>query len=947
VGLFIQEAALIYCKIWYTASNTLLVPVIRAQLAGFSRLISRHPALDRAPFVTKELGDLGVMPLTTGFDKVKSHHARCGGTVSKRLQFVFALSLVCSPFVPSEYAAPPSGSPADKAAGSPSSARSRRAESRKQDPQAARRPAGVKLVIKVVDETGVAVPSALVTLEGPGAQKLLKGETDYAGRAEFAGLDPGAYKVKIEKEGFYAKVTDETAADDGQSLEVVLDHQQELKEVMDVPYSPPVIDPAKTAATEHLNSQEIINVPYPASRDIKQAFVLMPGIVKDRDGNFHVSGARTDQTQDQIDGFNANNPASGTINLHVSADAVRSIETLTSSYSAEHGKGSGGLVGLATGMGDDRLRFSATNFLPSFQGQKGFNINDWTPRATISGPIIKRRAWFFDAADGQYKLNIVNQLPAGGDRDFFWEMSNLSKAQVNVTESNILSGSFLFNDFHEDRNGLSPLNPVGTTINLRQSAYMVWLRDQQYLSNGILMEVGLALSRYHTDGTPQGSQPLFLTPEGSRGSFFKTSADRSGRAQLAANAIFPMFNWKGHHQIKAGVDVDHLNVDERSERRPTLIQREDQTLAREITFVGTGLVDVDTMEESAYVLDRWQVSDRLLVNGGFRLDRDDIVAGMAVSPRLAASLLLTSNGDTKLTAGAGVFYDAANLGLLARAQDAQRLDASFDLDGKTLASSPVLVSFQAQERLLTRPRYLNLDLGLERRLPASFYVRASVLIKRGGDGFAFVNLFEPPVFAPGIAAGAVRLVDPRPVGAQFLLANVGRDRYRAAELTLRRSFRQGYEFFASYVRSGARSNAVIDFNIDSPILSRQQGGPLPWDSPNRLIGWGWLPLVKKFTVAYFAEWRDGYPFSVMDENQQLVGAPGSRRFPPYFSLDIHVERRFRFLKYNLAVRAGFNDITNRHNPNLVNNNIDSPSFLTFSSAQHRSFTARLRFLGKK
>ena len=48
-----------------------------------------------------------------------------------------------------------------------------------------------------------------------------------------------------------------------------------------------------------------------------------------------------------------------------------------------------------------------------------------------------------------------------------------------------------------------------------------------------------------------------------------------------------------------------------------------------------------------------------------------------------------------------------------------------------------------------------------------------------------------------------------------------------------------------------------------------------------------------------------------------------------------------------ALRAGFNDVTNRHNPTVVNNNIESPLFLTFSGAQHRAFTGRIRFLGRK
>jgi len=42
--------------------------------------------------------------------------------------------------------------------------------------------------------------------------------------------------------------------------------------------------------------------------------------------------------------------------------------------------------------------------------------------------------------------------------------------------------------------------------------------------------------------------------------------------------------------------------------------------------------------------------------------------------------------------------------------------------------------------------------------------------------------------------------------------------------------------------------------------------------------------------------------------------------------------------YQLALRAGFNDVTNRHNPTVVNNNIDSPLFLIFSGTQHSTFT---------
>ncbi|MGH9765187.1 MAG: hypothetical protein ACREDR_13755, partial [Blastocatellia bacterium] len=203
-----------------------------------------------------------------------------------------------------------------------------------------------------------------------------------------------------------------------------------------------------------------------------------------------------------------------------------------------------------------------------------------------------------------------------------------------------------------------------------------------------------------------------------------------------------------------------------------------------------------------------------------------------------------------------------------------------------------------------------------------------------------MEIAMPPLFAALPLPSIV-------TGAQFQLSNIGKDRYDAFEVTVRRTFKNGYEFLASYIRSGTHSNAVIDFSPDSPLFSQQAGGPFAWDTPNRFLTHGFLPLAKKFTVAYRVELRDGYPFTVFNQEQQIVGPPNSRRYPYYFSLDLHVERRVSFLGYNLAIRGGFDDITGRANPNAVNSNIDSPNFLTFGAQQRRTFTARIRFLGKK
>jgi hypothetical protein len=111
-------------------------------------------------------------------------------------------------------------------------------------------------------------------------------------------------------------------------------------------------------------------------------------------------------------------------------------------------------------------------------------------------------------------------------------------------------------------------------------------------------------------------------------------------------------------------------------------------------------------------------------------------------------------------------------------------------------------------------------------------------------------------------------------------------------------------------------------------------------------GWGWLPFIKKCTVGYSFEWRDGFPFSVVNGGQVMVGDPNSRRFPQYFTLAVAVERRFRIAGRYLALRVTVENITGHENPGSVNNNISSPQFLTFSGQAHRVFTGRIRFLGK-
>jgi hypothetical protein len=786
-----------------------------------------------------------------------------------------------------------------------------------------------QLFIKVEDETGLAVADARLILTENQTQTVLRAATDVAGRHEFPSLGSGVYRIRAEKEGFYASAVDDVRVAETGNLEITLYHQQEIAETVNVYDSPRAIDPEKTSASENLTSREILNLPYPSTRDYRKALPLIPGVIADNSSQIHLGGSATYQIFDQLDGFNITHPVTGLLELRVSPDALRAIDAQSSRMSAQFGKGSGGNLSLTSGMGDERYRFSATNFIPSFQNVKGLNFSEWTPRATFSGPLHKKKAWFFEAADAVVNEQIVSELPNGADRNTSWRVDNLLRGQFNLSDRNVLTAGFLINHFQSGRDGLSRFSPLETTTNLRDSAYLVTLKDQLYMPGGALLEVGFAVNQFHDEEQPRGNLPYKLSPEGTRGNFFKTSSATAQRLQGIATLTLPSARWHGVHEFKFGADLDRIAYDQSAARNTILILRENGTLSRQIAFAGSASFSRDNFEASGFAQDRWSISKRLLVESGMRIDRDSIIRRVSVSLRIAATYLLTDDGKTKLSGGIGLYYDGTNLGLITRPLEGSRIDESYASDGVTRLGLPLITSFQVNESTLRVPRFLNWSVGFEQKLPADVYLDVEFLEKRGHNGFAFFNL------GPSGPTNA------------FELRNDRHDRYDGLQITVRRTFKGNYAVLASYARSRAHSDAVLDFDIDNLLFSRQAEGPVPWDVPNHFISWGWLPLVKKFDFAYSIDWRDGFPFSLVNQEQELVGAPNSRRFPAYFTLDTHLERRFHLLGYYLALRAGVNNLTNRKNPTVVNNNVDSAEFLTFGGTQHRAFTGRIRFLGKK
>jgi hypothetical protein len=798
--------------------------------------------------------------------------------------------------------------------------------------------------VSVTDENGVAIPSARVLLMNP-ARAALRCQTDFTGRCQLS-VAAGSYRLRVEKEGFYAVEQPSVQVGQGAGIDVVLSHLQEVREIVNVQESPPAIDPAQVSSQETLSGLDVLNIPYPATHDFRNVLNFIPGVVQDVYGQPHVAGAQTYETVTLLDGFNVTQPANGQLVVHISTDAFRSIQVEPSREAAEAGKGSGGVLNLNTGIGDDHFRLVASNFLPSFQSKHGLRFNQFLPRFTFSGPLRKGRMWFYNALDAEYDNLVYTELPRGQDNDHILRLANLSKVQTNITSRNILTTSFLLNHLHDNYAYLSPQSPQPTNPRDTETAYIGSVKDQHYFSSGELLETGFAFDQYELELTPYGTSPYFVSSTTAYGNFYLSQETRARRWQGLANLYLPPKQWHGRHDFKVGIDLDRLSYDARFSRQPISFLLPDKTppvtgtcltvlpspCVRYSTFSGGSLNSTFNVETSAYAEDRWLMTDRLLIEPGVRFDWDQFDRDPRISPRLAGTYVLDNSGNTKLSAGIGLVYDPTILFLVARPFAGQRTDYFFDMNGVPMA--PVQTMFLVNRGTLEAPLFLNWSLGLEKKLPAAIYLKAEFLERRGSRGFVYNTLNAATT-------------------GTFLLQNTRDDRYDAFQISLRHNFREGYMLMGSYTRSRARSNQALDFNVDSPILSAQQPGPYPWDVPNRFLSWGYLPffklpLLRQTEIAYSMEARTGFPFNVTNDQQQLKGAPGAQRFPEYFSLNVQLEKRFHLFRYYWAIRGGFDNITGHRNPYYVNGTEDprhpSP---TFGAFQGRAFTSRIRLLGRK
>jgi hypothetical protein len=296
---------------------------------------------------------------------------------------------------------------------------------------------GGTLLGTITDPTGAAIPGARLVIKNVATGVTTTVTTNSQGIYNAPNLLPGTYEATISAVGFTGVVQSGIALDVGaqQVLNVAM-KVGEVTQRVEVSEIAPDVQLASSAISGEVTSNAIVQLPLNA-RSWTDLAILQPGVnairqmvnvgTPDRLGRglgeeLSIAGGRPQQNNYLLDGTSINdysNQAPGSVlggNLGV--DAVSEFKILTTNFSTEYGRSSGGVISAITRSGTNAFHGSAYEFLRNsaldgrnpFDGPAipAFRRNQFG--ASAGGPIRKGKTFIFGDYEGlRQSLALSNQ----------------------------------------------------------------------------------------------------------------------------------------------------------------------------------------------------------------------------------------------------------------------------------------------------------------------------------------------------------------------------------------------------------------------------------------------------------------------------------------------------------------------------------------------------------
>jgi hypothetical protein len=287
----------------------------------------------------------------------------------------------------------------------------------------------------VRDSSGAIIPNVTVSAKSVETGAARNAVTDNTGAYQILSVPAGDYEVEATVSGFRTSVHKGISVTVGASVPVNFELAVgEVQQRVEVEAAAPLVDTTNAAMGGLVGENAVRELPL-NGRDWLQLVTLQPGVIggvgqqssagfsnsraaRGNGQSLSISGARPTGNVFLVDGLVVNDysnasPGSG-LNVNLGIDSIREFRVLTSEYTAQYGRSTGGVVTAVYKSGTNQFHGGVFEFLRNdaldarnfFDGQKPpFRRNQFGGSA--GGPIIKNRTFIF----GDYEeLRLVKGL---------------------------------------------------------------------------------------------------------------------------------------------------------------------------------------------------------------------------------------------------------------------------------------------------------------------------------------------------------------------------------------------------------------------------------------------------------------------------------------------------------------------------------------------------------
>jgi hypothetical protein len=292
--------------------------------------------------------------------------------------------------------------------------------------------AGASLAGTVNDTSGAPLVGAKVAIENLATGVSRDTTTDASGFYTAPNLLPGTYEIAISAPGFATEVRKGiTLTVGGQSTINFTMRVGTVNEKVEVTEEAPVVQTTSSDLSAVVNSTTVRELPL-NGRSWTDLATLQPGVTRVETAavsgsggrgergfgaQLSISGGKPVQNNYRLDGVSvvdfANGAPGSVLGVSLGVDAIEEFSVITTNYSAEYGRTSGGVVNAITRSGSNALHGSAFDFLRnSALDARGYFDKDANGNpikspfrrnqfgGSVGGPIVKDHTFIFGDYEG-------------------------------------------------------------------------------------------------------------------------------------------------------------------------------------------------------------------------------------------------------------------------------------------------------------------------------------------------------------------------------------------------------------------------------------------------------------------------------------------------------------------------------------------------------------------